>query len=788
MRTNTFTQYVGPSSDLSAAEAMSLLGECSSLMRGKLVDMAKMSIGHTSDLFQFTKAVSDAEVGDFLRRRGDWTESFDATLADVFAHRVRGLVRRNRRMDIDATFDAGDESEDDLQVLSPEDVALQAELGRACRTLKHVTKKESIALEMRVAAVLSPLLSGRDVGNPFGIDEILDALGATSRATYPVAAVWRPLMVRVVSDLWWSINNVYVGTNRLLANRGVLPEIKAVLRARSSRRPRDDRELLPAFEKLMETAGLSAPNDVVVPMLDGDAQSSPVVFSDNVEATMARPLGSALADVQPAGIVAPERIVAELSALSNRRGVRETWAEGDDETFPEVDQVLTLGSMSALYTSLSTLQRVDLPAALLACVPPQENNAQAGVPMNLIPHLRAANANLIASRADRITMDVVGLLFEYIFRDTSIAPGMRELFGRLQIPVVKAALLDRRFFSDNHHPAREFLDHLAAAAAGADDTSEYGEAFREIASDAIETICRDFAMDVDAFDRANDRLVEFIAGERKRLQASLAQHVAEAEAVETQDIDRAEVRVIIRDRLAGLNVPFPVHSFLEARWAKYLVQLRVQEGELSAAYREALDVVDHLLWSLLGKERQAQKTRLARMIPGLVASLRRGMVATSVPSDVTGPFFQHLYSLHIAAIRPGAASIVTEELSPQVAAKDARTISVHDFVAEIAVGTWLTFDLDGQAVTAQLAWVSDKRGRFIFTRHSPSRVLSFAAEELAHALGTGHAHVVVETVPLFDRAVSAALDSLAEKAGPSAVVKATKSVFGARGRGHGYAS
>jgi hypothetical protein len=40
---------------------------------------------------------------------------------------------------------------------------------------------------------------------------------------------------------------------------------------------------------------------------------------------------------------------------------------------------------------------------------------------------------------------VIALLFDYIFRDASIPDQLRSLFGRLQVPIVKAALLDRTF-------------------------------------------------------------------------------------------------------------------------------------------------------------------------------------------------------------------------------------------------------------------------------------------------------------------------------------------------------
>jgi hypothetical protein len=53
------------------------------------------------------------------------------------------------------------------------------------------------------------------------------------------------------------------------------------------------------------------------------------------------------------------------------------------------------------------------------------------------------------------------------------------------------------------------------------------------------------------------------------------------------------------------------------------------------------------------------------------------------------------------------------------------------------------------------------RTKYIFTSRSRSRALAVTPEELAWQLGAGSARLVLEPVPLFDRAVSAALDELA---------------------------
>jgi len=79
----------------------------------------------------------------------------------------------------------------------------------------------------------------------------------------------------------------------------------------------------------------------------------------------------------------------------------------------------------------------------------------------------------------------------------------------------------------------------------------------------------------------------------------------------------------------------------------------------------------------------------------------------------------------------------------------------------MVVGTWLAFDRDGETVNARLSWVSPMRTKYIFTSRSRARAIAVTPEELAWQLGEGSARLVLEPVPLFDRAVSAALDELA---------------------------
>jgi hypothetical protein len=581
-------------------------------------------------------------------------------------------------------------------------------------------------------------------------------------------------MVRVLADLTPTINKIYISQNRMLADRGVLPDMKAALRARSEFRPTDDSELLPTFSRMLSEVG-ALPTDIVIPPLSDATGSGAPGLASGVSPSSSTPLGApAAVNYTPAPeILAALAALAELAkgATTAQIATASPAAAGD---FPDLDPMMALGTSTPLFTTLGHWQRLNLPAALQqALPPPAQGDTVRALPQNLVPHIRAAVAGQVENQTDRIAMDVIALLFDYVFRDSSIPDRMRMLFGRLQVPIVKAALLDRAFFSDRRHPARLFLDHLAEGAIGATADDAYCSAFESAATRVVDNVCRDFEIDVAVFARADSDLVAFLESERREAAPALNDQVAVALAAEESDADRAQVRALVRDHLAGLELPFLVRTFAETVWADYLTVLHKNPGPESDAWHSALATLDDLLWSILVKERTAQKAHLTKMIPRLVGGLRRGCTAVAVESDRAKSFFDALYGLHMAALKPAAAAAVPTPQATTVApvkqGAAAVPTNVHDFVSEMAVGTWLTFGIGATPVNARLSWVSPLRSKYVFTSRSRTQAFVFSPEELAFELGTGRASLVVEPVPLFDRAVSAALDSLAAKRPPEKV-------------------
>jgi len=172
-----------------------------------------------------------------------------------------------------------------------------------------------------------------------------------------------------------------------------------------------------------------------------------------------------------------------------------------------------------------------------------------------------------------------------------------------------------------------------------------------------------------------------------------------------------------------------------------------------------------MLWSIAIKERKGQKARLSKIIPSLVKRLRGGGTAARASDEKMKRFLSALYDLHIAAIKPGAnipmpASPTMPQAEPPF--KMCKEIgNLHDFVVDLVIGTWLAFDQKGIWVHLQLCWVSPWRSTYVFASPSGSTVMALTPEELAWEMSAGKVTLIVEPVPLFDRAISVTLEYLA---------------------------
>ena len=394
-----------------------------------------------------------------------------------------------------------------------------------------------------------------------------------------------------------------------------------------------------------------------------------------------------------------------------------------------------------------------------------------------------ARANV--SGADEDTIDLVGMLFEYILQDQTIPAPLRLLLARLQIPYVKVAILDRRMFAHATHPARRLLDLLADTAKGwSEESDRDGRLYEKIRS-VVEALLGEFDDDIGAFERQLEDLEGFVESTRKR--ADLAeQRVAEAARgrERLQEARRRAAREIV-SRIENRPLPALMQNVLTRPWANYLVLVLLRHGETSQEFHDALAFIEDFARTAETPDDENARERLRDMLPALEKSLRHGLVTVAFQEPDLRQLLGELHEFwarQLGESGEGDLDKTGDALLPVAAQVDAIleeepseaplevAISVGDLesvqaVRALKVGTWIEFvDEAGARERAKLSWVSPISGKYLFVNRRGLKVADRTLQQLAAEMRDGRA-LVLEEVPLFDRALDAIVERLRQGPG-----------------------
>jgi len=398
--------------------------------------------------------------------------------------------------------------------------------------------------------------------------------------------------------------------------------------------------------------------------------------------------------------------------------------------------------------------------------------------------------------ADEDTIDLVGMLFEYILQDRNLPAQMQALLGRLQIPFLKAAILDKHLFAQKSHPARQLLDAMAQACMGWSEESDKDHRLYDKVKQTVEILLKDFDDDLGIFEKQRIDFETFLDSNRKR--ADLAEQRA-AEATRGREKLHSARRISAREilqRVEGKEMPEIVRSVLTRPWANYLVLTLLRQGEDSNEWRQALRFADEFVWSAQPKSSDAERMRLKGILPALEKSLRHGLATVAYHENDVKQLMHELNAFYTNLLNgdtPAAAevAIAEEDAAPgfEIVGTAAATAAAIDSPVEeeivlraeaatappelgdedeslrqvraMKVGSWIEFTgADGTTKErAKLSWISPISSKYLFVNRKGLKVADKTVQALAIEIRRGDA-AILEEVPLFDRALDAIVERL----------------------------
>lgn len=422
-------------------------------------------------------------------------------------------------------------------------------------------------------------------------------------------------------------------------------------------------------------------------------------------------------------------------------------------------------SLSDLVGALSLMQRDTVHAGATA----EQGVKQA---LGQVLSLQGGQRTQIGGLEDA-AIDIVSLLFEVILDDPQLPASIKALIARLQIPVLKVALLDGAFFSSKRHPARRLINEMAQAAIGWVEPAqvERDPLYRQI-DNVVERVLGEFDDSVELFEHLLDEFLLFLEEEQER--ARLVEERTRQAAEGKAKVDNARLRVDaeIQQRVAGRQLPAVVHQLLDDAWSKVLFLSFLKEGDDGAEWRQQLQVVDRLIASIEPKLTADARRELLSEIPLLLHDLREGLNAILFnPFDMTKLFKQleleHVRCLTATAAEPGPPPAALAEPALAAAPPIQPPPPVSDELAEylrkldeVAVGTWFEFvQNNGSRIRAKLSARLNDGRQLIFVNRSGFKMADRSLEELAQDLHDGKV-IMLDDNLLFDKALETVVANL----------------------------
>jgi Protein of unknown function (DUF1631) len=421
---------------------------------------------------------------------------------------------------------------------------------------------------------------------------------------------------------------------------------------------------------------------------------------------------------------------------------------------------------SALMSSLTSFQRSE------------HSFSQGGIHPDLLARIKDEGTPL-----DQITVDIVGVVFDYIYQDPRLPDSIKQQLLRMQVIAVKAALLSRGFFARRQHPLRQLIDRIAEAGSDPDSDVSEGSDLMVGLRRIVDHVIVSFDTDVEVFVQATQSIDELIKQQSDTHRARLAateRAIALREAqTAAQDEARAELEL-----MTNAQTPAFVKALLNEWWAIFVASSRATPdfNDSKAAWKKGIDTAKLLCWSTCQKDAQ-DIVSLAEVLPGLIRDLRAGLASVDMPQVDQNRFFQSLMLKHTqeiaaaktrpafsatipsttietSALRKRAdalpAALAPEGVVPfaQSLRRELPTRPIDASLASIQRGQMIEINRDGDFRVYKLAWISPARKVYIFSRH-PEETLTYEDTDLAGLILSGQARPSSESSPL-DRAIALA--------------------------------
>jgi hypothetical protein len=386
--------------------------------------------------------------------------------------------------------------------------------------------------------------------------------------------------------------------------------------------------------------------------------------------------------------------------------------------------------------------------------------------------LRSEALGIPGGAPEAATIDALALIFEAIFASTSLPDVIKSALSSLQIPTLKAAMLDPTFFTVDSHPARQLLDKMALAAIGLPRDVAPNHpvclSIQAIASRVRKEFVRDSQIFIDHVNR-----LDALISSRNRA----ADQLASAYFPLITDFER-QLQATRRCQLAlepflQQTIPAGIAEFLSEQWQAVLLNIWLSKGELDEAWKAHIKVVDDLLWSIQPKLDSDERKKMSSVLPEMLTLLDNGMRIIELNEDSRSRWLDMFFQLQSTALQGKSPAPAKDKASlddnsehliawseihtAELCLKTGRLYRARSAGADARIGDWLEFESAAHVrLCGRLCQISPDTETHLLINPDWNFAVALQAGVVAAQLRDKQA-AIVSTASLFDTAAEKAL-------------------------------
>ncbi|PHV10838.1 DUF1631 family protein [Chitinimonas sp. BJB300] len=459
-----------------------------------------------------------------------------------------------------------------------------------------------------------------------------------------------------------------------------------------------------------------------------------------------------------------------------------------------------------------SIVELELEATAQYSAPNNENDA---LLRNRILENRGRLTSQAQDPSERMVVDVVAMLFEFMLRDGKVPSPVRGQLGRLQFQLLKLGLFDPSLFAEQRHPARQLFNRIGSIAVGLSEKDAISMGLTAEIQRIIDLAVAAPSSDAALFNNLLSQLDDYLAGPITKRDVHMARAATALTHAEARTAHYLQAVAAMREALESIEMPARLRHFLLGIWP--LVIEHVARDDASKA-TQCRRMVPRLVWSVQPKTSNAERMQMLKTLPEMVNTLAGNLALARMSDTDQQAFLDWLVEAHVEALKEGhqepstslaemeahfadyvlgnavpgtsnkaaghefdtayaaeaaeeldeSLELLDQQFSDLIAKDDGATIALaqsevlkEKVLKQLRAGVMVEIAFGGSSRRARLNWISPQAASLLLTISDLGKPAALSVHLFRRLLALGHVRFI-ESEPIFERAVIALLRNVDE--------------------------